>query len=221
MIKAVFIDYTGTTVMEGGPDMKNLTMRVCKNSNFDDPKEMMSVWWKIRKRYEADSYQDKYLTSEEILHKSLEELVNVYGLKDDIDELHKMISSGWINAPLFPDAKEFYDKCPFPLFVITNNSENCVNEAMRINDLHPTGIVSADSTRACKPHKELFEKALEIAGCKPEEVIHIGDSFASDVLGARSAGIKPILVQRKEKQVYDDLIVVDNLKEVLKYLNIE
>ena len=30
------------------------------------------------------------------------------------------------------------------------------------------------------------------------EAIHIGDSYQSDVLGARKVGIKPILVQRNE-----------------------
>ena len=42
--------------------------------------------------------------------------------------------------------------------------------------------------RACKPHRELFDKALEVSGCNADEVLHIGDSYGSDVLGARAAG---------------------------------
>lgn len=220
MIKAVFIDYTGTTVMEGGTEMETAAKRICKNSVLHDPKKMMSIWWSTLKRHEAASYGEAYLTCDEILWKTLNEFKDKYSLNDDLDELQELVSNCWATAPVFADVNDFYDKCPLPLFVITNNSISCVSQAMRKNNLHPTGIISADSVKAYKPHKELFEKALEIADCKPQEAVHIGDSYTSDVLGARTVGILPILLQRTGDQKYeDDLIVVKSLKEVLQYLN--
>ena len=219
MLKAVFIDYTGTTVMEGGEEMKTAVMRICQNSAINAPKEVMKIWWSLIKEYEETCYQETFLTEEEFLDKAFERLATDYELKDNFDELKELVKGVWVNAPIFPDVKQFYDECPLPLYVITNNGAQYVAKAMEKNDLHPAGIVCADMVRAYKPHAELFEKALEVAGCKPEEVIHIGDSFMSDVVGARAAGIKPILLQRNDDKEYDEeLIVVKSLTEILELL---
>lgn len=47
--------------------------------------------------------------------------------------------------------------------------------------------------------KELFEKALEVSGLRANEVIHIGDSMSSDVKGALSVDVTPILIDREGK----------------------
>jgi len=49
---------------------------------------------------------------------------------------------------------------------------------------------------AAKPDPALFEAALELAGCGPEDALHVGDSLEKDVLGAQAAGIESVLVAR-------------------------
>ena len=71
-----------------------------------------------------------------------------------------------------------------------------MERALGQNGLDPAGVVSADTVRAYKPHREIFDEALRRAGCSPEEAVHIGDSFDTDVAGARAAGIRPILLLR-------------------------
>ena len=68
--------------------------------------------------------------------------------------------------------------------------------------LERLGIAGYLPVRACtgnagvsKPHPRIFNLALSQAGARPAEAVHIGDSIESDVEGARSAGIAPILVQ--------------------------
>lgn len=62
MVKAVFIDYMGTTVNEHSPEMAEIVRRICKNSSLHDPKQVQRFILDIRRRYEADSYLDAYLT---------------------------------------------------------------------------------------------------------------------------------------------------------------
>ncbi len=45
-----------------------------------------------------------------------------------------------------------------------------------------------------KPAKEAFLKAAEAAGVPPERAAYVGDNYYADVLGARRAGLKPVLV---------------------------
>jgi putative hydrolase of the HAD superfamily len=45
-----------------------------------------------------------------------------------------------------------------------------------------------------KPDARLFEIALQRSGAKRETTIHVGDIYEVDVVGARAAGIRPVLL---------------------------
>ncbi len=219
MIKAVFIDYTGTTVQEDGEEIREVVKRVCRNSELHDPRGVMKLWWKRMKEYEESSYGNSYLTEDEIVDHILESMVKEIHLKENLGELHELIRSFWINAPAFPDAEIFFKKCPVPIYVISNNGVQYVKKGMKQKKLIPKEVICADMVRAYKPHREIFEKALEVSGCRPDEVLHIGDSYRSDIQGARLAGIRPILIQRAENEKYTDVMVVKELPEVLNFLD--
>jgi len=56
-------------------------------------------------------------------------------------------------------------------------------------------LASAPEGRS-KPDPELFRRALARVGVESHEAIHVGDSEEHDVLGARAAGIEPVLLRR-------------------------
>ena len=58
------------------------------------------------------------------------------------------------------------------------------------------GVVSSAAAGAPKPEAAVFTAALEIAGCRPDEALHAGDSPEKDVAGARAAGLRAVLVRR-------------------------
>jgi putative hydrolase of the HAD superfamily len=47
-----------------------------------------------------------------------------------------------------------------------------------------------------KPHKSIFEAALERARVKPSHAMMVGDSMAHDIEGARNAGWRAVLLRR-------------------------
>lgn len=217
MLKAIFLDYTGTITQEAGPNMEQLLMRCYQNSDAPTPKEMLKFWWGTLKKLEEQSYGEKFLTEDEIVDKILEAAVEKLHLKENLDELHRLCQRFWMYAPAFEDVPEFFEKCPLPIYVLTNDGVSYIEEAMRHKQLSPAGIISGEMVRAYKPHREIFEKALEVSGCRPEEVIHIGDSMISDVQGARNAGIRPILLDRTGQQETEGVTVVKSLSEVLDF----
>ena len=214
MIKAVFMDYTGTIVQEEGKEIGEVVMRICKNSDLRDPREAVAYWWKQVKEYEESRFGDTYLTEEEIVDKELKKLVDSFHLVDNLKERHELFREFWVNAPLFPDVKAFFERCSVPVYVITNNGVQYVEKSMQEKGLSPAGIISADMVRAYKPHREIFEKALELSGCKADEIVHIGDSYMSDVKGAMAAGIQAVLVSREKERAYPNVRVVRSLDEV-------
>ncbi len=48
-----------------------------------------------------------------------------------------------------------------------------------------------------KPGRRFFEALVDRAGCRPEEVLVVGDDDANDVAGARQAGLAAVLVNRR------------------------
>jgi len=57
-------------------------------------------------------------------------------------------------------------------------------------------VVTSGQVGVAKPHPKIFQVALGTAGTNPDEVVHVGDQLVSDVDGAISAGIIPVLIDR-------------------------
>ena len=70
-----------------------------------------------------------------------------------------------------------------------------------------------------KPHPRIFEWALREADVDPDSVIHVGDHVDADVEGARGVGIEPVLIDRAERylpdEVPDGVPVIHSLDELL------
>ena len=47
-----------------------------------------------------------------------------------------------------------------------------------------------------KPHPPIFLEALRRAEVGPQEALYVGDQYETDVKGARSVGIQPVLIDR-------------------------
>jgi putative hydrolase of the HAD superfamily len=56
-----------------------------------------------------------------------------------------------------------------------------------------------------KPHPRIFEWALEQAGVRAEEAIHVGDHVDADVRGALAAGMSAVLIDRWSRHTSDEL----------------
>lgn len=63
------------------------------------------------------------------------------------------------------------------------------------------GVVTSAEAGAPKPDGAVFERALALAGVERDAALHIGDSVDEDVLGARRAGIEPVLLMRSAEPV--------------------
>jgi putative hydrolase of the HAD superfamily len=58
------------------------------------------------------------------------------------------------------------------------------------------GTITSAEAGSRKPDPKIFEQALELAGCDASDALHVGDTAEEDVVGARAAGIRPLLIDR-------------------------
>jgi putative hydrolase of the HAD superfamily len=69
-----------------------------------------------------------------------------------------------------------------------------------------------------KPDPRLFRLALERLGEPAEAALHVGDFYNVDVVGARAAGIRPILVDEAGLYPEADCPRVQSLAELAAHL---
>ncbi len=83
------------------------------------------------------------------------------------------------------------------LGLLTNASKTMISTHRKLG-LEPylNFVVTSQEVGADKPEPPIFLAALERAGVKASEAIHVGDQYKLDVAGARGVGIKPILIDR-------------------------
>jgi len=76
-------------------------------------------------------------------------------------------------------------------------------------------VVTSQDAGFNKPQPEIFRYALKQAGVQPAEAVYIGDQYQVDIIGAKAAGMKGILLDRdgyyKEKL---DCPKIKNLSEL-------
>jgi putative hydrolase of the HAD superfamily len=74
-----------------------------------------------------------------------------------------------------------------------------------------------------KPHRRIFEWALEQAKVDPAAVIHVGEHVDADVQGARAVGIDGVLIDRQHRyaptDVPDGTPIIASLEELLPIID--
>jgi len=101
----------------------------------------------------------------------------------------------------YPGIKEWLAEArkTFTLVVITNGPEfSQIPKVERVNmALHVDHLIIGGQEPEEKPFPSIFKKALKLANCEAHEVIHVGDSLASDIAGAHNSGITSVWIQHQ------------------------
>ena len=82
-----------------------------------------------------------------------------------------------------------------------------------------TEVVSSDTTRHRKPHRPVFDYLLNRIGARSQECLMIGDNLATDVRGARDAGIDQVFYNprriRHSEAVTHEVTCLSELRSIL------
>jgi FMN phosphatase YigB (HAD superfamily) len=79
------------------------------------------------------------------------------------------------------------------------------------------GVVSSHTIGWQKPHRAIFERALTIAGARPDEAFMVGDRLDADVVGAKRLGMRAVWRRTELEQPKVDVepdAIVDDLTQL-------
>ena len=101
-----------------------------------------------------------------------------------------------------PTLQYFRDE-GFKLAIVSNwdTPLEPLTERLGIAEYFDAIVASHDvRVRSEKPDPHIFNYALAAVGVSAEEAVHIGDTYAADIVGAQGVGIRPILLDRDRTQ---------------------
>ncbi|MEF7556355.1 HAD family hydrolase [Bacillus thuringiensis] len=107
--------------------------------------------------------------------------------------------------------------------IITNGFTDFQMNNLRALNIHTytNTILVSEAEGIKKPHPEIFERALKKLDVKAEECLYVGDHPENDVLGSERVGILGLWKRDSFWGDFNHLRVVDDLLEVLSFLEIE
>lgn len=127
----------------------------------------------------------------------------------------------------YPDAEstlEYLRKRGYRLGVVTDTDGTRGMKGMRVGRLKLIGffdvvIVSGEDTSHTKPDPEPFLFAAERLNVRPSECVVVGDKPFTDIRGGNSAGMRTVLVRRREWGVSERAdFEVSSLSEIREIL---
>lgn len=111
----------------------------------------------------------------------------------------------WRNTvDLLPGVEETLDKLAITHRLVALSNGNANIKHSGLDKWFEFGL-AAETVGHAKPHPAMFEQACEQAGCRPADVLHIGDDLRSDVMGAQQVGMKTALVTAIQRNQHLDL----------------
>ncbi|MEO6858668.1 MAG: HAD-IA family hydrolase [Solirubrobacteraceae bacterium] len=100
--------------------------------------------------------------------------------------------------------------------VVVSNWDSALGEMLGRVGLAPwlDGVVSSAVAGVAKPDPAIFAIALAEVGVDAAEALHVGDSLAEDVAGARAAGVRAVWLDRSGSSTAQDVSAISSLAEL-------
>ena len=122
---------------------------------------------------------------------------------------------------LVPHAKEVLDYCKgrYEMNLITNGFDTTQRLKLQYSGIsrYFTHLITSEKSNSMKPHRDIFDYAIKIAGAELDSSIMIGDAVDVDILGAINAGMdtvyyNPHRLPHNRKPTYE----INHLEELMK-----
>ena len=232
MIKAVFFDFYNTLCVWGQPLEVSL-QKIAERYRFEINWERYTP---ARENLYADASNSD--PTEHSLRGTMQEIIESYyefirelGVQEHVEQMtwellqseHSLFAAS--NATLYDDTVptlQHLRDAGFKLAIVSNWDTPLDPLTERLGIAHYFDIIVASHdarVRSAKPDPHIFNYTLAAIGASAAEVVHVGDTYEADIIGAKNAGIRPILIDRDGTQTdrWDETIQsLSELPELLK-----
>lgn len=170
-----------------------------------------------------DRYHHGFITQQELKWKRMWHVLLDFKLGDE--KLSKQLSEEFLKllptkTGLFPYTIEiltYLANKNYKLHLITNGFENVQWRKLETSKIghYFSSVVTSELACSLKPHREIFDFAINKAGCCYGESIMLGDNLDADIQGAMNAGMDTVFVNHiNEETALKPTHIIYHLKEL-------
>jgi putative hydrolase of the HAD superfamily len=238
--EAVFLDL-GDTLVRAHPSWASVYLSTFPEFGIEATEEQLEEALRTATRSGAWEFEGPFEATEEGSWERIKafdlEVLAALGHADVPEEFIRSIERAFAERSawyIFPDVAPSLDalrEAGFRLAIVSNWPWGAP-ELLHSLELarHFESLIISARVGYQKPHARIFEHALDQLGVPARRTVHVGDSYRADVLGARAAGITPILIDRSVGDASrieaaapadDDVPVIADLFGLLDLLGVE
>jgi putative hydrolase of the HAD superfamily len=154
-------------------------------------------------------YREKKITKDFLRACRFERSLKEFGIApkvefSEIDDLYLKIMS--VQTNLFPGTSEVLSELKnrgYQIHIITNGFKEVQYDKLQNTGLDKflTNVFISEEIKSHKPSKEIFEHAIKSSNARKKESLMIGDSWESDIVGAKNFGIDQVFFNPEKLDV--------------------
>lgn len=203
--KALCLDFYGTLAEEDDRVIAEILKALAAQSPVSsDTEQIRRVWYDYFLTRCTTAWGENFKRQCDIEIESLEHVFSRFETRLAPADCYEKLFHNWKTPRKFEDADWFLRHNSLPVCIVSNIDTDDVLQAIANNGWYFEHIVTSEMCQSYKPRPEMFERALDLLQCRPEEVLHIGDSLNSDVAGAQALGITAAWINRKNRPLPDN-----------------
>lgn len=207
-IRAIFFDLDGT-LRFNRPSGRDYFMDYAATLGVQTSHDQRALVWRWEHYYWANSSdllkdEAKYPDREAFwLNYGRRQLLEMGCAPDEAEHLAPLVHDymnenykpeNWVD-PVTYDVLAELKEAGYLLGVISNRDLPFAEELKQMDlDSYFQLSVSGGEAGFKKPEAGIFQYTLARAGLQPEETMYVGDNYFADVVGARNAGVHPVLL---------------------------
>ena len=211
MVKAILFDFWGTLAENGARNPTKGTLFILR---------IQQEYKDFIVPFEEIFFAKDYATQAEAFTAVCEHF-GVRPLPIVISKLVGLWNKNKLFAIPYPDTKETLQMLKdkgIKLAIVSNANKGAVEDVIAKHDLagYFDAVVISYQHGVLKQDGELYKIALKELKVPVKDALVVGDSLETDIKGADAAGIKAVLVDRRNTREYANKIA--ELKEIEKFL---
>lgn len=226
----VLFDFDGTLVFRE-PDSFDLIRSFCLSIGQPLSAEAEHQGRRMRHEYFADPAivaRLKGLSSDGFWRHFNRYLLAALGIQGDLDRLADELTACSAHV-------EIVYRCPaagchvlaelrargYRLGLLSNRDKvERLHELLAQMELRPYFdlVLASGEVGVRKPDPGIFRAALERLGASAEQAFYVGDNYWADVIGARNAGVTPILLDPHRLFPEADCLTLERIEDLLMWL---
>jgi len=189
-----------------------------------------SVYSRNNERLWAD-YREKKIAKELLRGKRHKMSLKEFGVEHEVDPIDiddRYLKIMVTQTELFPRAVEVLAELKrrgYFLHIITNGFREVQHDKLQNTGLSEflTDVYISEEIKSPKPSREIFEYAIKSSNARKNESLMIGDSWESDIIGAKNFGIDQVYFKLNNSEMNfgmygEPTFTINKLEELLNFL---